>query len=67
VESFLLISHDRNLLDSICNKIIEVRDGKLYFYNGNYSFYKKQREMEYNREIFEYENILMKSQVLKRQ
>jgi len=43
------------LLDSICNKIIEVRDGKLYFYNGNYSFYKKQREMEYNREIFEYE------------
>ncbi|ABN53472.1 MAG TPA: ABC-F type ribosomal protection protein [Hungateiclostridium thermocellum] len=58
VESFLLISHDRNLLDSICNKIIEVRDGNLYFYNGNYSFYKKQREMEYNREIFEYEKYI---------
>ncbi|GAE87733.1 ABC transporter [Acetivibrio straminisolvens JCM 21531] len=67
VESFLLISHDRNLLDSLCNKIIEVRDGKLKHYNGNYSFYKKQRELEYNREIFEYENISKKRQVLKRQ
>lgn len=43
VDSFLLISHDRLLLDSLCNKIIEVRDGKLKVYNGNYSFTKEER------------------------
>ena len=45
--SFLLISHDRSLLDSLCNKILEVRDGKIMLYNGNYSFYKEQSEKEY--------------------
>ncbi|HHV29538.1 ribosomal protection-like ABC-F family protein [Acetivibrio mesophilus] len=58
VESFVMVSHDRLLLDSLCNKIIEVRDGKLKFYNGNYSFYKKQSEMEHNRELLEYEKYI---------
>jgi macrolide transport system ATP-binding/permease protein len=58
VESFLLISHDRLLLDSLCNKIIEVRDGKLKVYNGNYSFYKKQSEMEHERALSEYEKYI---------
>lgn len=58
VESFVMVSHDRLLLDSLCNKIIEVRDGKLKFYNGNYSFYKKQSEMEHNRELLEYERYI---------
>lgn len=58
VESFLLISHDRLLLDSLCNKIIEVRDGKLKIYNGNYSFYKKQSEMEHERALSEYEKYI---------
>ncbi len=46
VSTFLLISHDRSLLDSLCNKILEVRDGRIKIYNGNYSFYKDQSEME---------------------
>lgn len=48
VDTFLLISHDRDLLDGLCNKIIEIKDGKLKTYNGNYSFYriKLQEEME---------------------
>lgn len=58
LESFLLISHDRLLLDSLCNKIIEVRDGKLKFYNGNYSFYEKQSQMEHERELLEYEKYI---------
>lgn len=29
IDSFVIISHDRLLLDSLCNKILEVRDGKL--------------------------------------
>lgn len=58
VESFLLISHDMLLLDSLCNKIIEVRDGKLKVYNGNYSFYKKQSEMEHEKALSEYEKYI---------
>jgi macrolide transport system ATP-binding/permease protein len=46
MDSFLLISHDRNLLDCLCNKILEVRDGKIKLYNGNYSSYKEQNELE---------------------
>lgn len=58
VDSFLLVSHDRCLLDRLCSKIIEIRDGKLSFYSGNYSFYKAQRDMEDEQGWREYENYL---------
>lgn len=58
VDSFLLISHDRNLLDSLCNRIIEIRDGKLKSYNGNFSFYKKQSEIEREQVLAEYDNYI---------
>ena len=58
VDTLLLISHDRQLLDSLCNKIIEVRDGKLKVYSGNYSFYKKQTELEYENALMEYEKYI---------
>ncbi len=57
-ESLLLISHDRHLLDSLCNKIIEIRDGKIKLYNGNYSFYKEQSEMEFEYAQQEYEKYI---------
>ncbi|HEY5587301.1 MAG TPA: ABC-F family ATP-binding cassette domain-containing protein [Ruminiclostridium sp.] len=55
-ESLVLISHDRDLLDSICNKIIEVSNGRITFYEGNFSFYQQQKQKMVNREWFEYEN-----------
>lgn len=54
VDTFLLISHDRDLLDELCNKIIEIKDGKLRTYNGNYSFYRKKLQEEMNRMQSEY-------------
>ncbi len=57
-ETLLLISHDRELLDSLCNKIIEVENGKVSFYEGNYSFYKQQKQKLKERERFEYENYI---------
>ena len=43
--ALVLISHDRGLLDAVCTRIIELEDGKLQSYAGNYSDYlrKKQR------------------------
>lgn len=58
IETFLLISHDRNLLDALCNKIIEIKDAKIKVYDGNYSFYKEQNKREIEREKFEYDQYI---------
>lgn len=44
--SLLLVSHDRLLLEKIATRIIELRNGRLYSYPGNYSSYLKQRALE---------------------
>ena len=43
----LMVTHDRYFLDRVTNKIVELEDGKLYTYEGNYGTYlelKEQRE-----------------------
>jgi macrolide transport system ATP-binding/permease protein len=37
--ALLLISHDRSLLDRLCNKILEIENGRIKIYRGNYSEY----------------------------
>lgn len=58
--ALLIISHDRNFLDDLCNKIVEIEEGKLTIYSGNYSDYLNQKEenrkvneREYNKYIHE--------------
>jgi len=53
--ALVIISHDREFLDKICNKIIELEFGKIKIYNGNYTFFKKQKKSEKERMLFEYE------------
>lgn len=53
--ALVLISHDRNFLDKLCNKILEVEYGKIKIYNGNYSDYANQKKLERERAEFEYE------------
>lgn len=45
----LIISHDRYFLDRIVTKVIEIENKKSTVYNGNYSFFWQQKEI--NREI----------------
>ncbi len=40
----VLVTHDRYLLDRVVDRIVEVDQGKLYFYEGGYGKYLKQRE-----------------------
>jgi macrolide transport system ATP-binding/permease protein len=53
--TLLLVSHDRDLLDSVCRTIIEVIDGEARIYPGNYSDYVSQRDARRQRQAFEYE------------
>ncbi len=41
--TFIIITHDRYLLDSVCNEVAEMRDGTLTLFKGNYSQYKGAR------------------------
>lgn len=42
--TLLMVTHDRYFLDRVCNQIIEMADGKLYTYSGNYSYFLEKRE-----------------------
>lgn len=41
--TLLLISHDRDFIDSVCNGIAHIHNCDITFYSGNYSAYEKQR------------------------
>lgn len=64
--TLLLISHDRKLLDTVCNYIIEIDNGKLTKYNGNYTSYKKQKENKLTREEFEYKQYIKEKSKLEK-
>lgn len=50
-QSLLLVTHDRYFLDAVCNGIIELDQGILYNYRGNYShFLQKKHERLSNQE-----------------
>jgi ATP-binding cassette subfamily F protein uup len=41
--SLLMVTHDRYFLDRVAERIIEVSDGSLYSYPGNYSYYLNKK------------------------
>ncbi|MBS7262734.1 MAG: ABC-F family ATP-binding cassette domain-containing protein [Eubacteriales bacterium] len=41
--TLLLITHDRYMLDTLCDRICEILNSRLYCYNGNYSAFLTQR------------------------
>ena len=40
----IVISHDRYFLDRVVTKIVEIEEGETSLYNGNYSYYVKEKE-----------------------
>jgi len=43
--SVVIISHDRYLLDEVATQTVELADGKITVYHGNYSYYLNEREL----------------------
>ena len=42
--TLLMVTHDRYFLDRVCNQILELWEGNLYQYNGNYSYFLEKRD-----------------------
>lgn len=42
-KTIFIISHDRHILNRLCDKIIHVEDTQLKLYNGNYDTYERTR------------------------
>jgi ABC transport system ATP-binding/permease protein len=44
--TLVFVTHDRYFLDSVSNRILEMNQGKISFYNGNYSYFISKKELE---------------------
>ena len=42
--TLFMITHDRYFLENVCNEIVELENGKLYSYKGNYDYYLANKE-----------------------
>jgi len=42
--TLFMVTHDRYFLERVCNEILELDEGKIYKYKGNYSYYLKNKE-----------------------
>lgn len=62
----VIISHDRRFLDQLCNKILEIEDGKVREYTGNYSQYALQKQAEREQERFKYQQYAKEKKRLER-
>ncbi len=51
--TLFMVTHDRYFLERVCNEIIELDQGKLYTYKGNYSYYLEQKEARITNEAVE--------------
>lgn len=52
----VLVSHDRHFINKVATSVVELHNGKLKQYGGNYDFYKQQKEIEYQTELAKYES-----------
>ena len=42
--TLFMVTHDRYFLENVCNEIIELDEGKLYPYKGNYGYYLEHKD-----------------------
>ncbi len=43
--TLVFVTHDRYFLDDVCNRIMEIENGNVFHYYGNYSYFLKQKEL----------------------
>lgn len=58
--TLLMVTHDRYFLDAVCDNIVELDQGELFFYKGNYAYFlekKAEREAAQLAEVEKARNI----------
>ncbi|MDO4229225.1 MAG: ABC-F family ATP-binding cassette domain-containing protein [Capnocytophaga sp.] len=43
--TLFLVTHDRYFLERVCNEIVELDNGELFTYKGNYSYFLEKKEL----------------------
>ncbi len=51
--TLFMVTHDRYFLERVCNEIVELDEGQLYNYKGNYSYYLEKRDARIENEATE--------------
>lgn len=51
--TLFMVTHDRYFLERVCNEIVELDEGILYNYKGNYSYYLEKRDARIENEASE--------------
>ena len=51
--TLFMVTHDRYFLERVCNEIIELENGQLFPYKGNYSYYLEKKEARIEQEAVE--------------
>jgi len=51
--TLFMVTHDRYFLERVCNEILELDNGQLYSYKGNYSYYLEKKEARELQEALE--------------
>jgi len=56
--AIMLVSHDRELMDKVCNRIWEIEEGEIRVFSGNYSEYREQKEKKRQNQQKEYDKYI---------
>ena len=56
IDTMVIISHDRAVLNEVCDRIVEISFGKLHSYDGNYDEYVAQKEEQLKTQQAEFKN-----------
>ena len=48
--TLFMVTHDRYFLERVCNEIVELDEGILYSYKGNYSYFLEKKEQRLQQE-----------------
>ncbi len=65
IDTMVIISHDRSLLNELCDRIVEISFGKLQSFSGNYDDYLVQKEEQFKTQQAEYDNYQAEKKRLK--
>nr|POE62158.1 abc transporter f family member 4 [Quercus suber] len=64
-KTLVVVSHDRNFLNTVCNEIIHLHDLKLHFYHGNFDDFETEYEQRHKEMNKKYEDYVRKDKAAK--